>query len=59
MTLTKTTKGESRMIREWEKSKIDVYFEDSEQDGIQLYNQVRSARYVTRSVDDVFEIAGA
>jgi len=27
--------------------------------GIQLYNQVRSARYVTRSVDDVFEIAGA
>jgi len=43
------------MIREWEKSKIDVYFEAAEQDEVQLYNQVRSARYVTRSVDDVLK----
>lgn len=30
-----------------------------EQDGIQLYNQVKSARYVTRSIDDVFEVEEA
>lgn len=30
-----------------------------EQDGIQLYNQVKDARYVTRSVDEVFEVAEA
>lgn len=27
-----------------------------EQDGIQLYNQVKGARYVTRSVNDIFEV---
>jgi hypothetical protein len=27
-----------------------------EQDNVQLYNQVKSARYVTRSVDEVFEV---
>lgn len=27
-----------------------------EQDDVQLYNQVKSARYVTRSVDDLFEV---
>lgn len=26
------------------------------QDGIQLYNQIKGARYVTREVEDLFEI---
>ena len=28
-------------------------------EGVQLYNQVKGARYVTRTVDDVFETADA
>ena len=27
-----------------------------EHEGVQLYNQVKGARYVTRTVDDVFEV---
>lgn len=26
-----------------------------EQEGVQIYNQVKGARYVTRSVDEIFE----
>lgn len=30
-----------------------------EQDGVRLYNQVKGARYVTRNVEDVFEVEEA
>ena len=31
------------------------YISIFENEGVQLYNQVKGARYVTRTVDDVFE----